>query len=71
VSITPFKRGFKMNRISNDELNESLKQCGFSSLSEYEEFRNKVIQEAEMSIAKNKKNIFQKLLLWITSTRLS
>ena len=60
-----------MNKYIDDELAYSLKQCGFTSLSEYEEFRNKTIAEAEMSIAKNKKNIFQKLLLWITSTRLS
>lgn len=60
-----------MTKFINEEINESLRQCGFNSLSEYEEFRNKVIQEAEMSVSKNKKNIFQKLLLWITSTRLN
>jgi hypothetical protein len=54
-----------MNRITSDEINESLRQCGFDSLVEYEVYRNKVIEEAEMSIAKNKKNIFQKIGNWL------
>ena len=57
-----------MNKYIDDELAYSLKQCGFTSLSEYEEFRNKTIAEAEMSIAKNKKNIFQKIGNWVNVT---
>jgi hypothetical protein len=54
-----------MNRITEDELAYSLKQCGFSCYDDYVKFRNETIAEAERSITKNKKNIFQKIGNWL------
>lgn len=56
-----------MDKYTNDKfsvLGHSLRQCGFNSLEEYDTFREAVIKEADESIAKNKKNIFQKLGEW-------
>ena len=59
-----------MNKSIEEKMNESLRQCGFSSYEEFDAYRDKVILEAEMTLFKNKKNIFQKLQIWIRNFRL-
>jgi hypothetical protein len=66
-----------MDKYTSDKyslLGHSLRQCGFNSLEDYDKFKEETIAEMELSMptarcapAQNKKNIFQKLWMWITS----
>ena len=54
-----------MDKDIEEKMNESLRQCGFSSYEEFEEYRDKVILEAEMYLFQENKNIFKKLRNWL------
>ena len=59
-----------MDKYTSDKyslLGHCIKQCGFDSLEDYDKFRDESMAEMEEMIAQDKKNIFQKLWVWLTN----